>query len=36
VPKAASSDPSLKEISERLARIEAALAELTALVRGQK
>ena len=36
VPKAASSDPSLNEISERLARIEAALAELTALVRGQK
>jgi transcriptional regulator with XRE-family HTH domain len=36
VPKAPSSDPSLKEISERLARIEAALAELTALVRGQK
>jgi transcriptional regulator with XRE-family HTH domain len=36
VPKAASADPSLKEISERLTRIEAALAELTALVRGQK
>src|SRR5271155_5187872 len=34
VPKAP--DPSLKEISERLARIETALAELTALVRGQK
>lgn len=34
VPKAA--DPSLKEISERLARIEAALAELTALVHGQR
>jgi transcriptional regulator with XRE-family HTH domain len=36
VPKAASSDPSLKEISERLARIETALAELTALVRSRK
>jgi transcriptional regulator with XRE-family HTH domain len=36
VPKAAASDPSLKEISERLARIETALAELTALVRSQK
>ena len=36
VPKAAPADPSLKEISERLARIETALAELTALVRNQK
>jgi len=36
VPKAAPADSALKEISERLARIEAALAELTALVRSQR